>query len=137
MGGTGANHLMLGTGDAIFLVRWPGQPHQRRLRNIANPDPLLGTDGRGTPSIFSSDGKLHRVRQIPTSPASGPIRDYLKVAAPTIPKPKLRAGPLLHGQQRFPRLSSRTAPVDAKGIRQWAAPFPPTNIRTIGDALNG
>src|SRR5499427_7428066 len=43
MGGTGANHVMLGTGDAIFWSDGHGNP-TTPPSHIANPDPLPGTD---------------------------------------------------------------------------------------------
>ena len=43
MGGTGANHVMMGTGDAIFWSDGHGTP-TTPPSHIANPDPLPGSD---------------------------------------------------------------------------------------------
>src|SRR6202140_4604500 len=45
MGGTGANHVMLGTGDAIFWSDGKGNP-TTPPSHIANPDPLPGSNNQ-------------------------------------------------------------------------------------------
>src|ERR1700730_11253160 len=42
MGGTAANHMALGTGDAIFWSTFNGQ-NQPPASQIANPDPISST----------------------------------------------------------------------------------------------
>ena len=41
-GGTGANHFMLGTGDAAFWSDGKGNPTTPPASLIANPNPVLG-----------------------------------------------------------------------------------------------
>src|SRR4029077_11277546 len=58
MGGTGANHVMLGTGDAIFWSDNIGNPATDKGNpvkppaRIANPDPITGTDDVYTVDLF-------------------------------------------------------------------------------------
>src|SRR5215471_10619764 len=51
MGGTGANHVMLGSGDAIFWTDGNGNP-TTPPSHIANPDPLTGTNDVYTVDLF-------------------------------------------------------------------------------------
>ena len=50
MGGTGANHVMLGTGDAIFWSDGHGNA-TTPPSHIANPDPLPGSNNQYTVDI--------------------------------------------------------------------------------------
>src|SRR5215475_7330182 len=74
MGGTGANHVMLGTGDAIFWTDGHGTP-TTPPSHIANPDPLPGTDDIYTVDL-NFDGNFAKCAD-PTQPGIKPIRDYL------------------------------------------------------------
>jgi len=59
LGGTGANHVMLGTGDALFWSDGNGNPTPPPS-HIANPNPQPGTD-----DVYRGPGvrwQLHRVR---------------------------------------------------------------------------
>jgi len=61
MGGTGANHVMLGTGDAISGLTGNGNPttppsHIRQSRSATGTNNVYTVD-------LNFDGKLHRVRQ--------------------------------------------------------------------------
>ena len=51
MGGTGANHIMLGTGDAAFYQAQNGQPTAPPAGEIENPNPQSGTN-----NWYSQDG---------------------------------------------------------------------------------
>jgi phospholipase C len=50
MGGTGANHVMIGSGDAIFWSDGQGNP-LTPSSHIANPNPLRGSDNQYTVDI--------------------------------------------------------------------------------------
>ena len=51
MGGTGANHIMLGTGDAAFYQDSEGNAVSPPVGEIENPDPQPGTD-----NFYTQDG---------------------------------------------------------------------------------
>ncbi len=99
-GGTGANHIMLGSGDAYWFSDGKGNPltppdngvdptmpgtplpgHTTSLSEIENPNPQPGTNnyyteggyggGSGSPTAMPAQGELRR-RQ---GPASRPRRD--------------------------------------------------------------
>ena len=130
MGGTGANHFMLGTGDAIF---WSdGQGHATTPpSHIANPDPLPGTDDVYTVDLLF-DGNFTDCGN-PDQPGIKPIRDYLK-SLPYHPNPNCVPGQFYMINNDNPGFLP-DGTVDAKGIAGGGS-VPPTNIRTIGDALN-
>src|SRR4029077_5381496 len=58
MGGTGANHFMLGTGDTIFWSDNTGDPTTDKSNpikppsHIANPDPITGTNNVYKGDVF-------------------------------------------------------------------------------------
>jgi phospholipase C len=130
MGGTGANHFMLGTGDAIFWSDGQGNP-TTPPSHIANPDPLLGADDVYTVDLLF-DGNFTECGN-PDQPGVRPIRDYLK-SLPNDPKPNCVPGHFYMVNNDSPGFLP-DGTVDAKGIASGGS-VPPTNIRTIGDALN-
>jgi len=75
MGGTGANHVMMGTGDSIFWSDGKGTPTPPPS-HIANPNPLPGSDDQYTVDI-GFDGNFAGCAD-PTQPGIKPIRDYLE-----------------------------------------------------------
>ncbi len=88
MGGTGANHVMLGSGDAIFWSNGNGVPMMPPAR-IANPDPLPGSDNQYTVDI-NFDGNFTECAD-PSQPGIKPIREYLE-SLPYDPDPKCKPG---------------------------------------------
>jgi phospholipase C len=130
MGGTGANHFMLGTGDAIFWSDGQGNP-TTPPSHIANPDPLAGTDDVYTVDLLF-DGNFTECGN-PDQPGIKPIRDYLK-SLPYDPKPNCVPGHFYMVNNDSPGFLP-DGTVDAKGIASGSS-VPPSNIRTIGDALN-
>jgi phospholipase C len=130
MGGTGANHVMLGTGDAIFWSDGQGNP-TKPPSHIANPDPLPGTDDVYTVDLFF-EGNFTECGD-PTQPGIAPIRDYL-ASLPYHPDSKCQPG-------RFYMINNDSpgflpdGTVDAGGIAKGTS-IPPVNTRTIGEALN-
>lgn len=130
MGGTGANHFMLGTGDAIFWSDGQGNP-TTPPSHIANPDPLPGTDDVYTVDLLF-DGNFAECGN-PGQPGIKPIRDYLE-SLPYDPKPNCEPGHFYMINNDSPGFLP-DGTVDAKGIASGGS-VPPTNIRTIGDALN-
>jgi len=130
MGGTGANHVMLGSGDAIFWSNGNGVPTTPPAR-IANPDPLPGSDNQYTVDI-NFDGNFTECGD-PAQPGIKPIRDYLK-SLPYDPKPNCEGGHFYMINNDSPGFLP-DGTVDTKGIAKGGS-IPPVNTRMIGDALN-
>jgi phospholipase C len=74
-GGTGANHVMLGTGDAIWFSDGKGNAATPASNEIENPDPQAGTNNWYTQDGYS--GGTYSKCSDRTQPAVGPLRDYL------------------------------------------------------------
>src|SRR5580692_3771984 len=130
MGGTGANHVMLGTGDVIFWSDGNGNP-TTPPSHIANPDPLPGTDDVYTVDL-NFDGNFAECGN-PAQPGIKPIRDYLKTL-PYAPNPKCVPGHFYMINNDSPGFLP-DGTVDAKGIAKGGS-IPPSDVRTIGEALN-
>jgi phospholipase C len=130
MGGTGANHVMLGSGDAIFWSNGNGTPLMPPAR-IANPDPLPNSDNQYTVDI-NFDGNFTECGN-PSQPGIKPIRDYLE-SLPYDPDPKCKPGHFYMINNDSPGFLP-DGTVDTKGISKGSS-IPPSNVRTIGEALN-
>jgi phospholipase C len=130
MGGTGANHVMLGTGDAIFWSDGNGNPAMPPS-HIANPDPLPGTNDVYTVDLFF-DGNFTECAD-PTQPGIKPIRDYLE-SLPYDPEPNCEKGHFYMVNNDNPGFLP-DGTVDTAGIAKGGS-VPPTSVRTIGDELN-
>jgi len=130
MGGTGANHVMLGSGDAIFWSNGNGVP-MMPPSHIANPDPLPGSDNQYTVDI-NFDGNFTECGS-PSQPGIAPIRDYL-ASLPYHPNPKCELGHFYMINNDAPGFLP-DGTVDSKGISKGGS-IPPVNTRTIGEALN-
>jgi phospholipase C len=130
MGGTGANHVMLGTGDAIFWSDGQGNP-TTPPSHIANSDPLPGSDNQYTVDI-NFDGNFTECGN-PSQPGIKPIRDYLE-SLPYDPDPRCKPGHFYMINNDSPGFLP-DGTVDTKGISKGGS-IPPVNTRTIGEALN-
>ena len=130
MGGTGANHVAIGTGDVIFWSDGNGNPTMPPS-HIANPDPLPGTNDVYTVDLFF-DGNFAECAD-PTQSGIKPIRDYLE-SLPYDPKPNCEKGHFYMVNNDNPGFLP-DGTVDTAGIAKGGS-VPPTNVRTIGDALN-
>jgi phospholipase C len=130
MGGTGANHVMLGSGDAIFWSNGNGVPMMPPVR-ISNPDPLPGSDNQYTVDI-NFDGNFTECGD-PTQPGIAPVHDYL-ASLPYNPDPKCEPGHFYMINNDSPGFLP-DGTVDTKGISKGSS-IPPVNTRTIGEALN-
>jgi phospholipase C len=130
MGGTGANHVMLGMGDAIFWSDGKGNP-TTPPSHIANPDPLKGTDDVYTVDL-NFDGNFTACGD-PSQPGVAPIRDYLKSLPYNIDS-RCQPGHFYMINNDSPGFlpdGTINAPAIAKG-----GAIPPVSTRTIGEALN-
>jgi phospholipase C len=130
MGGTGANHVMLGTGDAIFWSDGNGNPTPPPS-HIANPNPLPGTDDVYTVDLLF-DGNFTECGNS-TQHGIKPIRDYLE-SLPYDPNPRCEPGHFYMINNDNPGFLP-DGTVDTAGIASGGS-VPPTNVRTIGEALN-
>jgi phospholipase C len=127
LGGTGANHIMIGTGDMIFFSDADGNPATPPAEQIENPDPQSGTnnfytqDGyKGGSYVACADDK---------APGVGPIRAYL-ASLPWKPKPNCETG-------HYYLVNNYNPGYFGDGSVNTKDPFtvPPSHLRTIGDAL--
>jgi len=130
MGGTGANHVMLGSGDAIFWSDGRGNP-TTPPSHIANPNPLPGSDNQYTVDI-NFDGNFTECAD-PSQPGIKPIRDYLE-SLPYDPDTKCKPEHFYMINNDSPGFLP-DGTVDTAGIASGGS-VPPTNVRTIGEALN-
>jgi len=130
MGGTGANHVMLGTGDAIFWSDGKGNPTVPPS-HIANPDPQPGTDNLYTVDL-GFDGNFTECAD-PKQPGVDAIRDYLR-SLPYRPDPNCQPGHFYMINNDNPGFLP-DGTVDTAGIAKGAS-VPPVNLRTIGEELN-
>jgi len=130
MGGTGANHVMLGSGDAIFWSDGQGNP-TTPPSHIANPNPLPGTNDVYTVDLFF-DGNFAECGDT-TQPGIEPIVDYLG-SLPYHPSSKCEPGHFYMINNDSPGFLP-DGTVDTNGIAKGGS-VPPSNVRTIGEALN-
>jgi phospholipase C len=120
-GGTGANHFMLGTGDAAFWSDGNGNPTTPPAGMIANPNPKSGTNNQYTADqAFSACADF-------TQPGVGPIVSYLN-NLPYAAEPNCQAN-------HYYMLDNTNPGYLPNGALSGAGNLPPSPVRTIGDAL--
>ena len=135
MGGTWANHFMLGTGDTIFWSDGKGNA-TTPPSHIANPEPILpplppGTNNEYTVDI-NFDGNFTECGDT-TQPGIKAITDYL-ASLPYHPNPNCLPGHFYMMNNDSPGFLPNGT-LDTKGIAKGSS-VPPSNIRTVGEALN-
>jgi phospholipase C len=127
IGGTGANHVMLGTGDMIWYADAAGHPAAPPADQIENPNPQPGTnnfyvqDGsRGGSYVNCADRSQPGVR---------PILAYLQ-SLPYHPASNCEPG-------RYYLVNNRLPAYLGDGTVDTSSAFvvPPSHLRTIGDVL--
>jgi phospholipase C len=131
MGGTGANHVMLGSGDAIFWTDTNGNPTTPPAIVLANPDPLPGTDDVYTVDLLFN-GNFTECAD-PAQPGVDAVREYLG-SLPYHPKPNCEGSHFYMVNNNNPGFLP-DGTVDTAGIAGGGS-IPPSNLRTIGEALN-
>src|ERR1700756_1167807 len=158
MGGTGANHVMLGSGDAIWFANPNGQPtpppenvlvaagspNAGVVNEIENPNPLQGTnnwyteDGYGGGSFGSASfgGGTYSNCFDTTQPGVGPVTTYLN-SLPKPVDPHCEAGHyyLLNNYNPGYYGDGQNAYEDIGNPAQTVFTIPPSPLRTIGDEL--
>jgi len=122
-GGTGANHFMIGTGDAAFWSDGNGNP-TTPPSNIANPNPKTGSNNQ-----YTADNNFSACADI-SQPGVGPIVTYLE-NLPYAAEPNCQPNHYYMLNNTNPGFLPNGTVVPAN---QGA--LPPSPVRTIGDALN-
>jgi phospholipase C len=158
MGGTGANHVMLGTGDAIWFANSKGNParppHKQLVAagspnagvvdEIENPNPQPGTnnwyteDGYGGGSFGSASfgGGTYSACFDTTQPGVGPVTAYLN----SLDRPiDAHCEPghyyLLNNYNPGYYGSGKNAYADIGNPNETVFTIPPSPLHTIGDRL--
>jgi len=131
MGGTGANHVMLGSGDAIFWTDSKGNPSVPPAAVLANPNPVPGSDDVYTVDLLFNGNFTNCADS--SQPGIDPIRDYL-ASLPYHPNPNCEKGHFYMVNNDSPGFLP-DGTVDTEGIKGGGS-IPPSNLRTIGEALN-
>lgn len=120
-GGTGANHFMLGTGDAGFWSDGNGNPVTPPAKSIANPNPKAGTV-----NTYTVDGNFSACADI-NQPGVQPIVNYLE-NLPYAAEPNCQPN-------HYYMLNNVSPGYLPNGALSGGSNLPPSSVRTIGDAL--
>jgi phospholipase C len=121
-GGTGANHFMLGTGDAGFWSDGNGNAIAPPTNvAIANPNPKPSTVNQ-----YTVDGNFSACADI-FQPGVQPIVSYLE-HLPCAAEPNCK-------QRHYYMLNNVNPGFLPNGALAGGTPLPPQTVRTIGDAL--
>jgi phospholipase C len=124
MGGTGIQHVFLGTGDDIFWSDGNGNPATPPPRGIANPNPISGTNNQ-----YTADGRFSNCSDVFNAPGVLQIVRYLD-SLPYQPAPNCEAG-------HYYMLNNINPGFLPNGqFDNTGTAIPPSSVRTIGDALN-
>jgi phospholipase C len=123
-GGTGANHVALGTGDAVWFSDGAGNPLVPPTLNTENPNPQAGTNDWYTQDGYS--GGTYSDCADATQPGVGSVVDYLKALKV---KPNCDKG-------HYYLLNNYNPGYFGDGtVATGEFTIPPTSTRTIGDEL--
>ena len=127
MGGTGANHIALGTGDAIWYSDGQGNATTPPTNQIENPNPQAGTNNYYTQDGYS--GGSYSACADTSQPGVGPVVSYL-AALPNHPNPNCEPG-------HYYLLNNYNPGYFGNGSVDTTDTYtiPPSSVRTIGDAL--
>lgn len=157
MGGTGANHIMMGTGDAIFfsnasgaptappenVMVAAGTPNAGVVNEIENPNPQPGTnnwyteDGYGGGSYGSASygGGSYTNCSDTTQPGVGPITDLLNSLSIS-PNCAPGAYYLLNNYNPGYFGDGKDAYLAIGNPGETVFTIPPSTVPNIGDSLN-
>jgi phospholipase C len=157
MGGTGANHIMLGTGDAIFFSDESGQPtappenilvapgtkNAGIVNEIENPNPQAGTnnwyteDGYGGGSYGSPSygGGSYTNCSDTTQPGVAPIVNYL-LSMSILPNCAPGSYYLLNNYNPGYFGNGDDAYKAIGNPGETVFTIPPSTVRNVGDAMN-
>src|ERR1700719_4102075 len=126
MGGTGANHFMLGTGDAGFWSDGKGNPIKPPANEIANPNPVAGTT-----NMYTADNNFTDCSDF-TQSGVAPIVGYLE-ALPYRAEPNCAEAHYYMLDNTNPGFLPNGFQAPSPATQNM---IPPSPVRTIGDALN-
>ncbi len=128
MGGTGANHIMMGTGDALWFSDGQGHPATPPSNEIENPNPQPGTNNWYTQDGYS--GGSYSNCSDRSQPGVGPLRAYLD----SLPYQVFNNGNC--APDTYYLLNNYAPGYFGDGtVNTGAFVLPPSSVRTIGDAL--
>jgi phospholipase C len=127
-GGTGIQHVFLGTGDNIYWSDGNGNPTMPPPSQIANPNPQTGTNNR-----YAVDGRFSNCSDVFNAAGVSPIVSYLD-SLPYPVEANCAAGHYYMLNNTNPGFLPNGT-VDTVGITAGTS-IPPSSVRTIGDALN-
>ena len=140
MGGTGPNHIMLGTGDMVFFSDGAGHPFPPPpVLLIANPDPVPGTNNLYRNDLLGLLGIYVNCADT-TQPGVPAITSYLR-SLPFEVASNCAPGRFYAVNNIFPGFHPDGRPANPFHVPP-AADFsdfffvPPSNVPTIGDALS-
>jgi phospholipase C len=158
MGGTGANHVMLGSGDAIWFT--DGNGHARRpphnqlvaagssnagvVDEIENPNPQAGTNnwytqdgyGSGSYGSASSGGGTYSACSDGDAAGVSQVVNYLKsLSTPIDPRCERGHYYLLNNYNPGYYGDGRNAYADITNPNETVFTIPPSPLRNIGDTL--
>jgi len=125
-GGTGANHFMLGTGDAGFWSDGNGNAITPPASQIANPNPAAGTTNK-----YTADNNFTNCSDF-TQPGIAPIVSYLE-ALPYRPEPNCATAHYYMVDNTNPGFYPNGFQAPSPATQNM---IPASPVRTIGDALN-
>jgi phospholipase C len=120
-GGTGANHFMLGTGDAAFWSDGKGNAIAPPANLIANPNPVAGTVNQ-----YTVDGNWSNCADF-SQPGVGPVVRYLE-SLPYAAEPNCKPN-------HYYMLNNVNPGFLPNGALSGGSNVPPSSVKTIGDAL--
>ncbi|HEY3786008.1 MAG TPA: alkaline phosphatase family protein [Steroidobacteraceae bacterium] len=126
MGGTGANHFMLGTGDAAYWSDGNGNPVTPPANETANPNPKAGTTNK-----YIADNAFTNCSDF-SQPGVAPIVGYLE-RLPYRAEPNCAPAHYYMLDNTNPGFLPNGFAAPSPGTQNM---IPPSSVRTIGDALN-
>jgi phospholipase C len=126
-GGTGANHIALGTGLAIYYTDGQGHIATPPVNEIENPNPQAGTNNWWIQDGYS--GGSYSNCSDSSQPGVGAVLDYLH-SLPSHPAAKCQPG-------AYYLLNNYNPGYFGDGtVNTSTFTIPPSQVRTIGDTLN-
>jgi phospholipase C len=127
-GGTGIQHVFLGTGDNIYWSDGSGNPTVPPMSQIANPNPQPNTNNQ-----YTVDGRFSNCSDVFNAPGVLPIVHYLD-SLPYAVQANCDADHYYMLNNTNPGFLPN-GQIDTAGIGTGGS-IPPSSVRTIGDALN-
>jgi phospholipase C len=125
-GGTGANHFMLGTGDAGFWSDGKGNPITPPAGQIANPNPITGSTNK-----YTADNNFSNCSDF-SQPGVAPIVNYIE-ALPYRAEPNCATAHYYMLDNTNPGFLPNGFQAPSPATQSM---LPASSVRTIGDSLN-